>query len=149
MRPFLVIAFVALLAAPALALPVAPANRGAAPALAKMTQHGVAFVTGGVGQAEQQELRGLQPDYNTRIVLTDRKGEYLDDLHVTVSDTSGKQLIDTTTHGPILMAQLQPGRYHLTAKLHGWTTEQRTIQVPAKHGEAQLYVALHKEANVG
>lgn len=149
MRASLVAAFLFLLTAPALALPEPPAAEAAGPPLVKATQNGVAFVSGGLGQTEQEELRQLQPGYDVRVVLTDPAGEYLDDLHVTVSDASAKQLVDTTTQGPILLAQLAPGHYRLKASLHGWTTEERTLIVPGRRGKpVSLYVALHKE-NVG
>jgi hypothetical protein len=115
----------------------------AAPApLAPQSQNGATFLTGGVGDREQAELRKLDDDYNVRIALTNADGAYISRVDVVIEDAAGRSLIETTTRGPIVLAQLEPGRYRLQARSEGRTTERRVIDVPKNAEAVRLYVAL-------
>jgi len=128
-----------LLAAPAVAQ---PPDVAAAPPLVPQVQNGVRFLTGGIGDREQKELRELDDDYNVRVAMTREDGAYLADVDVVLENRSGKALLETTTRGPILLAELAPGRYVMRASSEGRTTERRVIDVPREHDQIRLYVAL-------
>ena len=76
--------------------PSAAMDASPPPPLAPQMQHGVEFVTGGVGDAEQTELFAEPArDYNVRITLTDPGGAYLSDVHVRIADADGNTKLDT------------------------------------------------------
>ena len=106
------------------------------------TQNGIRFLSGGVGQDEQHQIARLGRDYSVRVALTAPGGAYLSDVNVVIEDAAGKPLVQTTTQGPILFAQLAPGHYRLQASSQGRRTEQRMIDVPKAGSQVRLYVAL-------
>lgn len=63
-------------------------------------------------------------------------------MDVVIEDAAGAPLVETTTRGPILLAQLEPGRYVIRAAYEGRTTERRLIDVPKERDQVRLYVAL-------
>ncbi len=144
MRRFLLTtAILTLLAVPA----AAEGPDVAAPApLQPQVQNGIRFLSGGVGDREQAELRELNDDYNVRIALTRADGAYLSSVDVVIEDAAGTPLVETTTRGPILLAQFEPGRYVIQAAYEGRTTERRLIDVPKQEDQVRLYVALAEAA---
>lgn len=100
----------------------------------------VVFLSGGVGQAEQQAIHNTK-GYDLRMVLTRPDGAYLADVDVRIKDASGRTVLDTTTNGPFLLAQLPPGRYRIRAEVEGRRTEHRTVHITPK-GETRLFVAM-------
>ena len=125
--------------------PSAAMDASPPPPLAPQMQHGVEFVTGGVGDAEQTELFAEPArDYNVRITLTDPGGAYLSDVHVRIADADGNTKLDTRTNGPLLLVELDAGRYTVEAtRSDGGATERRTLDVPADGAmPVRLYVAL-------
>lgn len=141
MRTFLALVSTLLLAA--FAATAEDADVAAAPPFEPQTQNDVTFLSGGIGQQERDALRALD-DYNVRVALTRADGAYLSDIHVVVEDADGKPLIDTTTRGPIFLAELAPGRYRIQASTDGRTTERRVIDVPTERDQVRLYVALEE-----
>ena len=118
----------------------------AAPApLAPQVQNGVKFLTGGVGEEEQSRLLTLDKSYNLRVALTDSKGEYLSGVDVTIQKVGGHDLVQTTTFGPILLAELAPGRYVIRTSDVGRRPEERVVDVPKLPKQTRLYVAMPEE----
>jgi hypothetical protein len=113
--------------------------------LEPQVQNGVKFLSGGVGDREQDELLVLDKKYNLRVALTDAKGEYLSGIHVTIENSKGEALVETTTDGPILLAELAPGRYVLKARDEGRKAERRVLDVPKAPEQARVYVAMPHE----
>lgn len=114
----------------------------APPPLSPQVQNGIRFLTGGIGNQEQEKLRELDDDYNVRVALTRDDGAYLSNIHIAIEDRAGETLLETTTRGPILLAELAPGRYVMRASSEDRTTERRIIDVPKNRDPVRLYVAL-------
>jgi hypothetical protein len=92
--------------------------------------HGIAYVTGGVGQDEVAAFRGLASGYNMRATFTTGSGEYLSGVVVQVARPDGTVVFSATSDGPYLFARLPQGRYRLTASLDG-AQRSRELYVPA------------------
>jgi len=58
------------------------------------------------------------------------------DVQVTISDATGKTLVQTTADGPYLLASIPPGRYRIGATA-GSSTKQQSVNVP-QHGPADV-----------
>jgi hypothetical protein len=95
--------------------------------------HGIAYVTGGVGQDEVAAFRGLASGYNMRATFTTGSGEYLSGVAVQVARPDGTVVFSATSDGPYLFARLPQGRYRLTANLDG-AQRSRELYVPARGG---------------
>ena len=91
---------------------------------------GVVYVSGGIGTEAVELLKSMQRDFNLKMVFTDKAGEYLSDVKVTLIDSGGRVLLDAVTDGPLLMAKLQAGRYRIDATFDG-KSERRNIAVTA------------------
>jgi hypothetical protein len=120
-------------AAPAVPVAEAPARNTAAGDIPVEQDHGVAYVTGGVGQDEATAMRELASGYNMRATFTTRSGEYLSGVNVQISKADGTTVLTTTSDGPYLFARLPQGRYRLVASLDG-VERSRELSIPAHGG---------------
>ena len=75
-------------------------------------------------------MKSMQRDFNLKMVFTDKAGEYLSDVKVTIIDSGSRVLLNAVTDGPLLMAKLQAGRYRIDAIFDG-RSERRNVAVTA------------------
>ena len=68
-------------------------------------------MSSGVGK----EGRKPQAGYSVRLEFAQLAGPYLANVKVVVSDAGGKAVVDTTSEGPWLFADLKPGQYRVVA----------------------------------
>jgi len=92
----------------------------------------VPYLSGGVGADAREELLAKEKEYNLKIVVAERSGDYLAGVKVVIESARKEQVLDTTMEGPILLAKLAPGTYTIKAISDGQTLT-RTVAVPA-HG---------------
>jgi hypothetical protein len=85
----------------------------------------VPALAGGVGLGAREALRSDAPPHNVKMVFTLDTGNYLADVDVKVTDSSGKTVIDGVSDGPWLYAQLPAGRYTANASYGGNTVTKR------------------------
>jgi hypothetical protein len=96
------------------------------------------FMSGGVGAASQQAIKQAERHYNLKLMFTGEGGMYLANVSVSIRDTSGNEVVNTVTEGPILLAKLAPGRYVVEAAVGMYNKKQnvtvgkglKTIQMP-------------------
>jgi hypothetical protein len=89
---------------------------------------GVAFVSGGISEEGVDRLRGMERDFNLKMVFALSNGEYVADVKVQVVDPSNNVVLDTVTEGPWLLAKLPAGNYQVNAT-YGRSTERRAVAV--------------------
>ena len=75
----------------------------------------VPYISGGAGADAREELRAKEKDYNLKIIVADKSGDYLAGVKVVIESAKKAQVLDTTMEGPILLAKLPPGTYTITA----------------------------------
>jgi hypothetical protein len=93
-------------------------------------QGAVAFVSGGIGEDELEQIKKLRPDYPLELLFV-TKGEpnqYLAGVAVQVKDNNGKIVLDATSEGPFLLVKMAPGKYSVSAD-HEGAVKQRMIRV--------------------
>jgi hypothetical protein len=85
---------------------------------------GIEYVTGGIGDGQQQALKAMQSAYNLRLTFARKNGgNYLADVKVTVT---GKGVnLDAMAQGPMLYAKLPAGTYEVTAEYGGQRQTQK------------------------
>lgn len=89
------------------------------------TQGEVTFISGGIGSDEQNALQAIRADYNLHLLFSIKDtGEYVSDVRVGITDSSGNTLMETVADGPMLFAKLKPGRYIVTAERRGQVAKQ-------------------------
>jgi hypothetical protein len=104
--------------------------------VARAAQPDIRLRSGGVGEAEQQAMRDAARDYSLGMSFTNRRGEYVAGVVVSIRDAAGQELVSTTSDGPLMLVDLPPGRYQVQASYAG-QPRQQTVVVPPK-GRRQL-----------
>lgn len=95
---------------------------------------GEAIACGGVGAEERAALRAREGEASLKLVfVTAKRGGWLADAEVVVTDAKGGELLRTRADGPICHVKLPEGRYRITAALAG-VTRTASITVPAGAG---------------
>lgn len=127
------------LSAGALALALAvPAFAAALPQ--PKTEHGITYLSGGVGEDQSAAMKAEAKHYPLSLVFSAGKyGEYLANVPVTIKDPTGKVVLDAVADGPIMLVKLPPGRYSVAATRKGSALHE-AVAVKAK-GDTQ--VAFH------
>lgn len=82
------------------------------------------YISGGAGADSREELLAQEKDYNLKIIVADKSGDYLADVKVVIESAMKAQVLDTTMGGPILLARLAPGTYTIRATSDGQTLTQ-------------------------
>ena len=97
-------------------------------------QNGITYLTGGIGQDQVQEMRAdAREGYKLQLVFaTQKSGEYLADVKVTISDGKGETLIDVVSDGPGFYAKLPVGHYKISAENRG-AVQVRSIDVTGRN----------------
>jgi hypothetical protein len=105
-------------------------------------EDGVRYVSGGIGESEEQALREMGEGFNLQVTLADPAGHYLGSAHLVIEDYAGRTVLETATDGPLLFAELPPGRYTVRATESGRTPARKSVQVSRG---SQRDVLLHLE----
>ena len=94
----------------------AHADEGTLPA--ERSQGSVTYVTGGIGKDESDAMKQAASRYSLAIEMSSPAGsraEYVSDVKIDIRDQRGATVLSTTSDGPILLANLPPGRYTINA----------------------------------
>jgi hypothetical protein len=101
-------------------------------------QHGVSYVTGGIGLDEVAAFQAAAQQYNLRITFSTKTGEYYAGVKLTLRDAHGNVIIETTSDGPFVFFNVLPGKYEVTAENLSQRVT-RVVQVREKRG-TELYI---------
>lgn len=116
------------------------AQTGPAP---QVTPGGIPYLSGGVGDAQQQAMKDAMKDYNLRLTFARQStGAFLAGVEVTIDQTGpGKghtEILKTTSAGPMLFARLPAGNYQLRAQVDG-QVQARTLKLGAQAQDVVLH----------
>lgn len=90
------------------------------------------WLSGGIGDESRAEVQQSAADYNVHLMFTNRQGEFLADIPVSIATRGGQMLYSGVSDGPLLYLKLPPGIYQIAAEIDGaW--QKRTVHV-AKSG---------------
>src|ERR1700682_736646 len=95
------------------------------------SQGSVASVSGGIGKDESDAMKQAASRYSLVIEMSSPAGpraEYVADVKIDIRDQRGVTVLSTTSDGPMLLANLPPGRYTINADKNG-KSQQRNIVV--------------------
>ncbi|WDD95148.1 carboxypeptidase-like regulatory domain-containing protein [Burkholderia sp. FERM BP-3421] len=126
------------LAAMVLALGVAGAAHAQSGLPPAHQQGAVSFVSGGVGQDESTAFERNEGHWPLALRFTGAGGEFLADVHVSVSDAKGVEVLKTDARGPFMLVKLAPGRYTVRATYNG-KAQSREIRVPDTGGVKEAF----------
>ena len=76
-------------------------------------QNGMSYVSGGIGDAEQARLKRMAERFNLRVTMATNSGAYMGATLVHIEKSSGEKVAEIETRGPILLAEVPPGKYRI------------------------------------
>lgn len=89
----------------------------------------VAYVNGGFGTDEADELRAEARSYPLALMFSRRgdgeRAEFVADVHLRIFDATGRVVVDRSSQGPIFLARLPDGQYTVSAEFQGRTQTRR------------------------
>jgi hypothetical protein len=109
------------LTAPAFANMPRPVNEGQA-----------SYITGGIGNEEQQAMEDAAPNYNLQVTNSERDGAYVAGIVFTIRDREGREVLQARNAGPLFYAQLPPGSYVVQANYAG-AQQVKDVTVGGRH----------------
>lgn len=112
--------------------------------LPQPVHHGnVTYITGGIGQSEQNSLRSQAGNYNLLITDANKQGQFTADNAFTITNKAGNEMISVVNSGPLFYAKLPPGQYKVTAR-NGDQRQVEKVNITPHHEDN-----LHLIWNVG
>jgi hypothetical protein len=116
---------------------------GAAPSFSPLptyAQGEVTYLSGGVGESETSAIRRDAKNYPLELEFVMKatpRNEYLSGVKVDIRDAHRKLVLETTSDGPFMLADMPAGKYTVSAENQG-KTEIRHVQIAA--GEHQRVI---------
>jgi hypothetical protein len=97
----------------------------------------VDYVSGGIGKEEADALKQHSADYALTLEFASARsaegdtspGAYVADVKVDIRDAQGRQMLNTTSTGPLLLVRLPPGDYTVVADWNG-VRKQHSVDIP-------------------
>lgn len=111
------------------------------------TQGEIRYLTGGVGSDESAAIKAARDSYSLTLTLAGKaegRDVYLSSVPVTIRDASGKTVLEVTTSGPYLLADLPAGRYDISAQYAG---EEKKTSATLVAGKPQRLSLLWPQAH--
>ena len=93
-------------------------------------QNGISFVSGGVGDEQQDVLDSVVGRFNLKVTLARQDGKYMGSSALRIEDQRGSDLLQTESKGPLFLAKLPAGTYTVHASAEGRSFS-RKVTVPS------------------
>jgi hypothetical protein len=119
--------------APADPQPAAVADDAPSVKLPVKEQNGISYVSGGVGDEEQDALEHAK-GFNLELTMASTSGKYVGVTDLRIDDAQGKKVLEVQTDGPLFLAKLPSGEYVVHATAQGASTT-RKVSVPGSGRE--------------
>lgn len=114
---------------------------------AVQTQGEIRYLSGGIGSDESEAIKAARDSYPLTLTLAgkaDGRDVYLSSVPVTIRDAAGQTVLEVTTSGPYLLADLPPGRYEISARYAG---QEKKTSASIGVGKPQRLSLLWSQAN--
>ena len=105
--------------------------------LESKTENGIRYMSGGIGEEEQEMLSALGQNDDLKLVFATKEGNYLSDVAVVIKDGSGNRVLAAVAEGPWFYTDLPTGKYLISATIQGETHQQMVHVNSGK--QTQLY----------
>jgi hypothetical protein len=97
----------------------------------------VAYASGGVSEESRDNLNAIAGDFNLKVVMATKTGEYLADVDVAITDDRGRRMVAAVADGPWFFARLPPGRYTIAASANG-AMQRKSVTVGTRQTRVDL-----------
>jgi len=111
------------------------------------TAQGLAYVSGGVSDTEQQQLQHERPAYSLWVVTAAMgSGAYVADARLRIRDAKGELVFDRQLDGPWLLINLALGQYEVETDWQAQTVRSTTTIHAGDHHQILAYFKLADDA---
>jgi len=105
--------------------------------LKPVTQDDITYLCGGIGEEESNFMKQEAKDYDLMLTFATRRGAYLADVDVDISDAGGNSVLELACDSPILLVDLpKSGTYKVRAEAAGYTLN-KTVRVSGGRKQSQ------------
>jgi len=80
----------------------------------------ITYITGGIGEDEEDAMKATAGEYNLLISNAERNGEFTAGTNLVIRNGKGFEVLRAQNTGPLFYAQLPPGRYVVDAHYNGF-----------------------------
>jgi hypothetical protein len=97
---------------------------------------GTDYLNGGIGTEQADRMRAMSTDFPVQMTFAERNqgsDEFVADVHLRVTDSRGRTVIDLPSQGPIFLLQVPPGSYTAEAEHEGEVKTQRFDVTAGRH----------------
>ena len=94
------------------------------------------YLNGGIGTEQADEMRRMSGEYPVQMTFTERNegaDEFVADVHLRVTDSRGRTVLDLPSQGPIVLLQVPPGSYTVEAEHQGEVKTRRFDVAAGRH----------------
>jgi hypothetical protein len=105
--------------------------QGTSSTLVENTYENIAYVSGGIGDEERDEIRSRERNFNLKLLFAERDGSYLGDVNVVLLNAKGDTVFDVKSVGPFLLLKLPAGKYLIKTSMNG-QMQQKRMSITAK-----------------
>jgi hypothetical protein len=129
--------------------PLDSQGSGAIPALplAVQSSGGATFITGGIGDEEEAQLKSTAGQYNLRLMMTAPGGEYVSDINLRLLNAQGQQVVAINDAGPYFYANVPPGAYTVEMSSAQSGNKALKVNVPAS-GAYRQHIAFAETGGI-
>jgi hypothetical protein len=104
---------------------------------AERIKSGEQIISGGTSEDERTMLESVQSEYDLKLMFAATSGGYLSGVGVSIVNSAGQIVGETTTEGPYLLAKLEAGTYKVNAVYSG--TSHTTNVTVGSNGITKTY----------
>lgn len=98
----------------------------------------VAYVSGGIGDEERDEIRLRERDFNLKLLFAERDGSYIGNIDVVIVTAKGETVLEANAVGPFLLARLPKGNYVIKASMNG-QLQQKKLSIVEKRKQEGVF----------
>lgn len=99
------------------------------PQLIRHQKFGISYLNGGVDDQQREEMKEARKDFNLQLIFSEKQsGKFVTDVDIDIQTMAGKEILQLSKVGPILMTQLPAGKYQIKAS-SGDQTQTKTVRV--------------------
>ncbi len=99
--------------------------------LMMITENGIGYISGGIGDEENDQLNTQAGNFNVQLLITGMSGEFASNVMLTVKDAKGATLVTIPDAGPKVYLNAPAGSYTVETS-NGGSSKSLKINAPAK-----------------
>jgi hypothetical protein len=132
--------------APASSVAAQSGGAGAIPALPLDVQskNGISYLTGGVSDEEEAELKAKKSEFNLHVLMSAPAGAYVSNVMTRILDNKGAEILSADNTGPYFYAKLPAGTYSVEMTTTQGGSKKFAVKVPTKGSARDQHVTFQE-----